>query len=132
MGRSIVAVLLGYLTALILLALTYAGFAKWFPENIPRYGSPLVMHAVVIEAALCVCAGAVGGWITARTATRRPFQHALVMVVVMLVLGLLKPILARTAEPLASHLAFLAGLAAGAVVGGRIGSNQVKGQDVAA
>ena len=132
MGRSIAAVLLGYVAALIFLALTYTGFARWFPEDIPHYGSPLVMRAVAAVAALCVCIGAAGGWITARIASRRPFQHVLVMVVVMLVLGLLKPILARTAEPLASHLAFLAGLATGAVLGGIIGSNQVKERDAAA
>jgi hypothetical protein len=45
MGRSIAAVLLGYVAALILLALTYTGFARWFPEDIPHYGSPLVMPA---------------------------------------------------------------------------------------
>ena len=53
------------------------------------YGSPLVIRAVAAVTALCVCIGAVGGWISARIASRRPFKHVLVMVVVMLVLGLL-------------------------------------------
>ena len=132
MGRSIAAVLVGYLVALILLALTYAGFARWFPEDIPRYGSPLVMRAVAAVAALCVCIGAVGGWITARVASQRPFRHVVMMVVVMLVLGLLKPVLVRNTEPLTSHLAFFAGLATGTLLGGRIGSTQVKKRDVVA
>ena len=83
-------------------------------------------------AALCVCIGAVGGWITARVASQRPFRHVVMMVVVMLVIGLLKPILVRNAEPLASHLAFLAGLATGTLLGGRIGSTQPKKRDVVA
>ena len=131
MLRGIVAVLLGYVTALMLLALTYTGFAKWFPEDVPHYGSPLVMRAVAPVAALCICIGAVGGWITARFATHNSLQHVLVMVAVMVVLGLLKPMSAPTVEPLASHLAFLAGLALGALLGGKIGSTQVKGRDIA-
>ena len=132
MGRSIAAVVVGYVTALILLALTYAGLARWFPKDIPHYGSPLVIRAVAAVGALSVCIGAVGGWISARIASRRPFKHVLVMVVVMLVLGLLKPILARNVEPLASHLAFLAGLAVGALLGGRVGSNHKKERNLAA
>ena len=132
MGRSILAVLLGYVAALVLLALAYLVLARWFPDDVPRYGVPLVIRPVAAMTALCACFGAVGALITVRFAARRPFQHALALVVTMVILGLVKPLLAPAAEPLASHLTFLTGLACGALLGGKIASKQANKAEIAA
>lgn len=126
MGRSILAVLLGYIAALVLLAFAYLGLAKWFPGDVPRYGSPLVIQAVAAVTVLCICFGAVGGWITARVAGRLPSRHVLALTIMTVVLGLLKPLLAPGAEPLASHLAFLAGLVAGMLIAASIAAKPSK------
>lgn len=126
MGRSILAVLLGYVASLVLLALAYLGLAKWFPDDVPHYGSPLVIEVVAAVTALCICFGTLGGWITARVAGCRPSLHVIALAIMTVVLGLSKPLLAPRAEPLASHLAFLAGLAAGMLFAASIAAKPSK------
>jgi hypothetical protein len=124
MARSILAVFTGYATTLAVFVAAYLVMLKWFPDDVPQPGSTPALPILSVVAVLCVCCGTLGGWVAAIIAGRRQFQHGIALGIVIVLLGLLKPLLAPEAEPLWSHLTLVIAAAIGSVLGGRISARR--------
>lgn len=118
-GRSIVAIALGYIFLVGCLGLTYLLGVALFPSAMPKLNANVAPSAPVLSvvAGLCVFYGFLGSWVTVVVARRAGAGHGLALATVTLILGLLKPILAPHQEPLWSHLILLAACVVGVIVG---------------
>jgi hypothetical protein len=119
MGRSIMAIALGYVVLVVCLGFTYLLGVALFPGAMPKLNANVSPPAPVLSvvAALCVCYGFLGSWVTVALARQAGIGHGLALSAMTLVLGLLKPILAPHQEPLWSHLILLAACLAGTIAG---------------
>jgi hypothetical protein len=119
MARSLLAIVAGYLTMLVIvtgsLGFLFLVFHDAFPREPGPYNGPAFV--LVLELAFAAIAAIAGGWICALLARRKPLHHAAVLVVAMTVLGLvsasveagLKPMWSTIALPIVGAIGVLFG-----------------------
>lgn len=109
MGRSIVAVVAGYLAMFIGvaigLAILLASFPDAFPDQPGPYDGPTFV--LVLEIVMSLLAALAGGYACGYVARSKEVQHAAVLVGLMAVLGVVSLIGEAGLKPLWSSLAIL-------------------------
>ena len=109
MGRSILAVIAGYLAMFIGvaigLAILLAAFPDAFPDQPGPYDGPT--YVLVLEIVMSLIAALGGGYACAFVARRKELHHAGVLVGLMIVLGIVSVIGEAGLKPLWSSLAIL-------------------------
>jgi len=111
MGRSILAVISGYLAMFIGVAVGLTILLTSFPDAFPEQpGSPYdgPAYVLVLEVVISLLAALGGGYACALVARRKEVQHAGVLVGLMVVLGVVSAIGEAGLKPLWSSLTILA------------------------
>ena len=98
MLRSIFAVLTGYLTMVVIVALAtfllQAAFPAWFLA-----GTPPPTPYLALNIAFSFFAAFIGGWTAARIATRRQFAHAISLAAATFLLAVVSTLYASQGQP---------------------------------
>ncbi|MFZ9888932.1 MAG: hypothetical protein ACO3JL_15655, partial [Myxococcota bacterium] len=111
--RSMVAVIVGYLTLTLCL---FVLFAVWFYDDADS-GKPSWTF-IGVAALWGFFASAAGGYLTGKIARTRPFEHAIVLAVAAGLIGVCSMAVRVGGEPVGFQLANLLILMGGCVVGG--------------
>lgn len=113
MWKTGLAVVVGYVAMLMMLAGAYLVAFKFAPGEIPRAGSTPGVPVLLVIGGLCLCIGVLGAWLTMTVAGRRPFPHGIALACLVVSAGALKPVLRPNVEPLSSLFTAVTALAAG-------------------
>ncbi len=122
MGRSILAVVVGYLVTGILVAVRSACMMVLFPAPRPTASPGMMVEALSLVLDF-ICA-VVGGYITAWIARRNEVGHALILGLLMTVIGIVLLVASHGTVPIGYRIALLIIATPGAVLGGVIRARQ--------
>jgi hypothetical protein len=118
--RSVFAVAAGFAATNIISLLADTASLKLVPQAFDVRSRPLDPQGLLLVLAGTALAGVVGGYVTARIATRRHIAHAAALGMVQLVLALVASLLSWSSGPAWFHLVTLALAVPAALLGGKI------------
>jgi predicted MFS family arabinose efflux permease len=118
--RSLFAVAAGFAGTNILSLLADSAFRSLVPHAFDARGQSLDSSGLLLTLLGTGVCGAIGGYITARIATRQHVVHAAALGIVTLVFGVAASILTWSRAPAWFHLATLAVIVPAALLGGVI------------
>ena len=126
MGRSILAVIAGYLVTAILVVVKFAAMTSLIPGAAPKAGqlqfpsTGLQVVSLILDFASAILGGYVAAWI----ARRNQIQHALALGILMVLLGILSMSISRGSEPVWYQIALIVISIPGALLGGMLRARQ--------
>jgi hypothetical protein len=123
--RSLFAVAAGFAGTNILSLLADTALRSLAPQAFGAQGQAIDSQGLLLTLAGAAIAGVVGGYITARIATRRHIVHAAALGMVTLVFGILASVLAWDTGPAWFHVATLALIVPVALLGGTLRALQL-------
>ena len=115
--RAFLALLAGFATMALLVALINAIFANRFPAWVGSPSRPGVGY-VAVNLVYSFLAASAGGYVTARIASQNPLRTALTLAIAVLALGALSALQARGKQPAWYQLALLILSTLGVMAGG--------------
>ena len=118
--RSLFAVAAGFASTNIISLLADTASLKLVPQAFDARSRPLDPQGLLLVLAGTALAGVIGGYVTARIATRRHVAHAAALGVVQLILTLVASVLSWGSGPAWFRLATLALVVPAALFGGKI------------
>jgi hypothetical protein len=125
MGRSILAVIAGYLIiAVAVMALFAISFPDADPANIPAPSMGFMLFSIVYGFVFAV----LGGYVTALLAKRAEMKHTLALGALGVVLGIISMVTAAGREPLWYQITNMVVIAAAVLLGGYFRTRKVKAQ----
>ena len=118
--RSIVAVTAGFFTVMVLSAAADVAFGSISPNAFDAQGQASADGALFIKLAYEATFALIAGYVTARIAVRRPFNHALVMGAFVLAGRAFISVLTWDVAPLWFNLGVLAVIVPAALLGAKL------------
>lgn len=119
MLRAFLALLAGFATAAIIVALVTALLARTVPEWVGQEESPKSAYAFV-NLGYSFLAAAAGGYVTAWVASGNPLVQVLVLAIIVLAMGGLSALQSRGKRPIWYALTLLAIMPLGVMAGGLV------------
>jgi hypothetical protein len=119
MLHAFLALLSGFATMAIVVALVTALLARTVPEWVGQEGSPRPAYAFV-NLGYSFLAAAAGGYVTAWLASGNPLVQVLVLAIIVLAMGGLSALQSRGKQPIWYALTLLALMPLGVMAGGLV------------
>ncbi len=123
MGRSILAVLVGFIAWTILWLVSNFAIAGAFPDAFREDGSTGSVGILILLLADSATFSLLSGWLTGVIAKRRQMAHGVALGVILLMVGIAVQAGYWDLMPLWYHLIFLATLLPMATLGGKLRQN---------
>ena len=117
--RAFLALIAGFLSMALLVAIATAVLIKYVPEWVGSKGHPRQGY-IFVNLGYSLAAAMVGGYVTAWIAQNNPLIHALVLALIVLLLAALSALQQRGQQPMWYQLTLIALTPAGVAVGGFI------------
>lgn len=128
MGRSILAVVVGFIAWTILWLVSNFAIAGAFPDAFREDGGTASLGILLLLLADSATFSLLSGWLTGVVAKRRQVAHGVALGVLLLAVGLFFQISSWSLLPVWYHLVFLAMLLPMAALGGKLRQNARSGR----